>query len=156
MEPVIRKALPSDWPGVAHVLAELGRPDARGTPEEETHRRVFVSYLERQDVDAFVAETSNDIVGFVNVEYRARLNRDRLEAWIPELVVAESARGTGIGTKLLARAEEAALQRGCWGISLESATWRVDAHRFYEREGWADEAKAFFKVPGVDRVADDA
>ena len=141
----IREARASDWEGVAAVLAELGRPDARGKPEEDQHRRIFVAYLNRDDVDAFVAEEERAIVGFVNVEYRGRLNRGTLEAWIPELVVKESARARGLGKALLSRAEDAARARGCWGMSLESANWRTDAHRFYEREGWEATAKAFFK-----------
>jgi PhnO protein len=130
---------------VAAVLAALGRPDARGGPEEQRHQAIFVSYLERDDVDAFVAEENNDIVGFVNVEYRARLNMESPQGWIAELVVSEGRRRAGIGQQLLARAEEAARERGCWGVTLESATWRKDAHRFYEREGWECRAKAFFK-----------
>jgi len=145
MDFVIREALAADWPGVAAVLAELGRPDARGTQAEDDHRSVFVSYLERDDVDAFVAEGGNQILGFVNVEYRARLNHDRPQGWIGELIVAEKARSVGIGKDLLARAEAAARARGCWGLALESATWRQEAHRFYEREGWDYLAKAFIK-----------
>ena len=145
MDLVVRKAIPSDWPGVAAVLAELGRPDGRGKPEEDDHRAIFISYLERNDVDAFVAEGNGDILGFVNVEYRPRLNYKPPQGWIPELVVKEGIRGTGIGKQLLAHAEAAARARGCWGIALESATWREDAHRFYEREGWECGAKAFQK-----------
>ena len=141
----IRKATSSDWPGVSALLAELGRPDARGTPDEERHRALFDSYLERNDVDAFVAEEEGQILGFVNVEYRERLNRTTTEAWVPELVVAEAKRSAGVGKRLLAEAERVAREHGCWGIALESATWRRDAHRFYEREGWEDAAKAFIK-----------
>jgi GNAT superfamily N-acetyltransferase len=126
-------------------LAELGRPDARGTAEEETHSEIFVAYLEREDVEAFVAEENGQILGFVNVEYRDRLNHEAPQAWIPELIVLESARGRGIGKDLLSRAESAATARHCWGMALESATWREDAHRFYEREGWEHKAKAFVK-----------
>ena len=142
---VVRGAVAADWPGVAAVLAELGRPDVRGTSSEGRHRSLFASYLTRDDLDAFVAEGGNQILGFVNVEYRARLNHDRRQGWIAELIVTEGARGAGVGKELLARAEEAARARGCWGLALESATWREDAHRFYEREGWEHVAKAFTK-----------
>jgi GNAT superfamily N-acetyltransferase len=143
--PEIRKAASSDWAGVAAILAELGRPDARGTPQEDRHRAIFDSYLERDDVDAFVAQDNGDILGFVNVEYRSRLNFEPPQGWIAELVVKEGRRGGGIGKQLLAQAEAAARARGCWSIALESATWRNDAHRFYEREGWDYRARAFIK-----------
>lgn len=145
MDFVIREAVAADWPGVAAVLAELGRPDVRGASSEECHRSLFASYLERGDLDAFVAEDGSRILGFVNVEYRARLNYDRPQGWVAELIVTEEVRGAGVGKELLARAEEAARARGCWGLALESATWRQDAHRFYEREGWEHVARAFTK-----------
>jgi GNAT superfamily N-acetyltransferase len=145
MDVSIRKATSSDWPGISALLAELGRPDARGTPDEERHRSLFETYLERDDVDAFVADQDGHVVGFVNVEYRDRLNRTTPEAWIPELVVDEEKRSAGVGKRLLAETERVARERGCWGLALESATWRKDAHRFYEREGWEHAAKAFIK-----------
>ena len=140
----IRDATPEDWPAVAALLAELGRPDVRGEGEER-YRRLFLDYLDRADTDALVAEDEAGVVGFVNLEYRHRLNRGTPEAWIPELIVAAPARRRGVGAALLGRAEALARERGCWAISLESANWRTDAHRFYVREGWIDDAKAFDK-----------
>ncbi len=144
----IREAQPGDWPEVMGLLAELGRPDVRGTDEEEPARNLFEVYLERPDTEAFVAELDGRVVGFVNVEFRSRLNFLTPEAWIPELIVGEDARGKSAGAALLARCEAAARERGCWSLSLESANWRDRAHAFYEREGFEDLAHAFVKVLG--------
>ena len=57
---------------------------------------------------------------------------------MPDLVVAESARGTGAGRALLEEAERRARERGCWGMTLESANWRDSSHAFYEHVGWSD------------------
>ncbi len=141
----IREAAPEDWPAVAALLAQLGRPDARGTAEEQRHRDLFISYLAQPESVALVAEDEDGVVGFVNVDYRARLNYDRPQGWIPELIVSEQKRGSAIGTALLARAEEIARSHGCWGLALESANWRTDAHRFYKNRGWEQDALAFNK-----------
>lgn len=141
----IREARPGDWPEVSSLLAELGRPDVRGTPDEAAGRAMYERYLERDDAEAFVAELDGRVVGFVNVEFRPRLNFTTPEAWVPELIVSERARSKGAGAALLRRCEEAARERGCWAIALESATWRERAHAFYLREGWSDVAKAFIK-----------
>jgi GNAT superfamily N-acetyltransferase len=141
----VRQATSRDWPAVATLLAELGRPEALGTGDEASLREVFVRYVERPDTEALVAEFDGRVVGFVDMEYRTRLNFERPQAWIPDLVVGEVDRSRGVGSALLARAEELARERGCWGMSLESATWRTDAHRFYLREGWSDSGKAFTK-----------
>ena len=142
----IREARPGDWPEVMVLLAELGRPDVRGTAEEGTARELYESYLERDDTEAFVGELDGRVVGFVNVEFRERLNFFTPEAWIPELIVGEAARGKGVGAALLERCEAAARVRECWSIALESANWRERAHAFYVREGFEDLAHAFVKV----------
>ena len=61
------------------------------------------------------------------------------------VVVTESARGTGVGKMLLGRAEELARKRGCFRMSLVTAGWREDTHRFYERLGWDDYGNWFVK-----------
>jgi GNAT superfamily N-acetyltransferase len=143
---VIREAKADDWPEVTALLAELGRPDVRGSDEEEAAREFFLSYLGRPDSVALVAEDGGRVVGFLDMEYRARLNFTTPQAWIPDLIVAEGSRSRGVGRALLEHAEELAQERGCWGMTLESATWRDRAHAFYVREGWTDTGKAFTKV----------
>ena len=141
----VREARAEDWPAIGRLLAELGRPEAVGTEGEPALREVYERYLARTDVIGLVAEIDGRVVGFCDLEYRARLNFEPAEAWIPDLIVAENARSRGAGRALLARAEELARARGCWGMSLESATWRERAHAFYVREGWTDSGKAFTK-----------
>jgi GNAT superfamily N-acetyltransferase len=50
------------------------------------------------------------------------------------LVVPESYRGTGIGTKIMAMAEAEAISRGCIGAWLD--TFEFQARGFYERIGY--------------------
>jgi GNAT superfamily N-acetyltransferase len=138
----VREATTYDWPAVSALLAELGRPDVRGADDEPEHAERFSAYLERDDALALVAETDGRVVGFVDVEFRQRLNFATPQAWIPDLVVSEDARGTGAGA-LLEEAERHARERGCWGMGLESANWRERSHAFYEHVGWADTGKAF-------------
>jgi len=142
----VREATASDWPAVATLLTELGRPDVRGTPEEEDARQLFHSYLKRADTAAFVADLDGEVVGFVNVEFRPRLNHQSKEGWIAELIVCSARRSAGVGKALLKAAEDKARSVECWGMALESATWRKGAHRFYEREGWTQSALAFTKL----------
>jgi GNAT superfamily N-acetyltransferase len=139
----VREARPDDWPAVSALLAELGRPDVRGADDEPDHERAFVSYLDRDDTVALVADDDGRVVGFVDVEFRQRLNFETAQAWIPDLVVAERARGRGAGRALLDEADRLARERGCWGMTLESANWRESSHAFYEHVGWADTGKAF-------------
>lgn len=54
--------------------------------------------------------------------------------YVDDLVTAESRRSCGYGARLLAWLKEEARRRGCARLHLDSALWRIDAHRFYERE----------------------
>ncbi len=145
MDIVVREAKTDDWPAVAGLLAELGRPDVRGLEDEGWHGERFADYLARPDTVALLADVDGQIAGFLDLEFRQRLNFRTPQAWIPDLVVSEAQRGRGVGAALMARAEELSRERGCWGMTLESATWRKDAHRFYLREGYADSAYSFSK-----------
>jgi GNAT superfamily N-acetyltransferase len=145
MSATVRDATTDDWPAVEALLAELGRPDVRGRETEDAAREAFLGYLRRDDAEALVAEEGGRVVGFVDMEYRVRLNFTTPQAWIPDLIVTEEGRSRGAGAALLARCEELARERGCWSMSLESANWRDRAHAFYRREGWEDLAKSFSK-----------
>jgi len=145
MTATVRHATADDWLAVEALLAELGRPDVRGGADEEAAREVFLGYLGRDDAVALVAEDGGRVVGFVDMEYRVRLNFTTPQAWVPDLIVTEDGRSRGAGAALLERCEELARERGCWSISLESANWRDRAHAFYRREGWEDLAKSFSK-----------
>jgi GNAT superfamily N-acetyltransferase len=142
----IRKATRKDWQAVALLLAELGRPDIRLSPDgDAAGRQIFERYLRRRDAVALVAEQAGRILGFVDMEYRSWLNFKAPQAWIPDMIVAEGARGRGIGGALLRHAEELARSRNCWSMALESANWREAAHEFYGAHGWTLTASHFTK-----------
>ena len=112
----VREALASDWPAVSALLAELGRPDVRGRDDEEDHRGRFEDYLARPDAMGLVAVDDGEVLGFIDVEFRQRLNFAEEEAWVPDLVVAEASRSRGAGRALLAEALERARERGCFAL----------------------------------------
>lgn len=144
----IREVRPDDWVAVAALLAELGRPDVLGGSSAEEHQQAFESYLERPDTVALVAEDEGAIVGFLDMEYRSRLNFAAPQAWVPDLVVTKRVRSRGVGRALLAAAEERARTRGCFALSLESATWRKRAHAFYAPEGMKHVSESFAMLLG--------
>jgi GNAT superfamily N-acetyltransferase len=142
----VREARASDWPAVSALLAELGRPDVRGADDEDDHRQAFEHYLARPDTVGLVAVDDGDVVGFIDLEFRQRLNFSTPQAWVPDLVVAEDSRSRGTGKALLGEAFERARARGCWALELESAVWRERAHAFYVREGMKHTGHSFAKL----------
>lgn len=66
------------------------------------------------------------------------LTADLLWDWlyISELWVDESLRGTGMGKKLVASAEEYAKSQGCTGMWLWTQSWQ--APKFYQSQGFVE------------------
>jgi GNAT superfamily N-acetyltransferase len=65
------------------------------------------------------------------------------EAWIPDLIVTEAARGRDIGAALLDAAFAEAVARGATVANLESGSHRAVAHRLYETAGMVDVGNFF-------------
>jgi GNAT superfamily N-acetyltransferase len=144
-EVVVRFASPGDWPSVASLLVELGRGVAEGTAADPTHRQAFAGHLRQIGNVTLVAEHRGDVVGVVDMEYHQRLGDHRPQARVHDIIVTERARGVGVGTSLLSRAEELARKRGCFRMALVTASWREDSLEFYRRGGWSDYGAWFVK-----------
>lgn len=146
---MLRQVVPADFEHVTALLAELGggRPPLPADPAQRARVRVvYDAYLARVDAGlgiALAAELDGAIVGVLIADVRERLNQQRPEVWVADLVVTEAARGRGVGKALLDRCRADAKAMGARRLSLESGHWRKDAHRFDEREGLADLAKHY-------------
>lgn len=142
---LVRPATAEDFRAVCGLLRDLGRPAV--TPEGEAGcRRVFLADLDDDGADHLIAvDDRGNAVGFVSLHYRRRLNHATEEAWIPDLIVAERVRGTGVGRELLAEAERRARARGCHRLALESGYARTRAHGVYVAAGMTDGGKYFTK-----------
>jgi GNAT superfamily N-acetyltransferase len=141
----VRPVVERDFRAVCALLAELGRPAVESNTEQAC-RSSFMADLEDPGADHLIAlDEAGNPVGFCSLHYRRRLNQVTEEAWVPDLIVADRVRGTGIGGALLAEAERRARERGCHQLVLESAYHRKRAHAFYIAAGMTDAAKAFAK-----------
>lgn len=69
---------------------------------------------------------------------------------IDVLAVAEPYRGQGIGSRLLAKAEEIARSRGCVGIRLDTTSFQ--APDFYKRHGYVEFGRIDDYPPGHARL----
>ena len=142
----VRAAEEADFGAVTALLELLGRARVTDATREEC-RALFERQLADPDADHLIAEDGADgAVGFCSLHYRRRLNFATSEAWIPDLIVAEEARGRGAGLALLEEAERRAQARGCHRLTLESGHERRAAHRLYLRFGM-EEAGRFFQKP---------
>jgi len=96
--------------------------------------------------EVFVATSDDVVVGVVQVLIFRHVQH--AGGWCCELEsvhVRHDFRSRGIGAALLRRAEEFARERGCYRVQLTSNNVRLDAHRFYEREGYVPSHQGFKK-----------
>ncbi|MGQ4680420.1 GNAT family N-acetyltransferase [Paenibacillus polymyxa] len=109
---------------------------------EELYEQPYESkYPEHEDLDEYI--NSNDSIAFLYYSGRKCLGHIRLGiveetkfASIDRLIVLESSRGKGIGTALLNKAREWALQKGMQGFMLETQDVNLLACRFYLKNGF--------------------
>lgn len=134
----IRDMRESDVDSVHRLAVELGYP----TQPELTLARVR-AVLASDMADAFVAEDSDGrVLGWAHV-FTAPFLESGPNAELGGLVVEETARGRGIGTALVARAESWARARGIRKICLRSNVIRTEAHAFYQRLGFTIQKSQF-------------
>src|SRR5437899_12022609 len=104
----VRSVTPADFDAVTSLLTELGRPEVTAATAGAAGA-VFDAQLADELSDHLVAvDDSGRVVGFCSLHYRMRLNHPTLQAWVPDLIVAEDIRSTGVGAALLAEAERRA------------------------------------------------
>lgn len=139
--PRARGAHPRDAAAVSRLLAELGHP----APEDDVRARL--AEIERLPGHVvLVAEDASGVIAVASGFVTPVLHRPGVTGRISVMVVAESARGTGVGTRLLAAMEEALVARGATRLELTSNLRRADAHAFYEKRGWTKQGLRFEKT----------
>jgi GNAT superfamily N-acetyltransferase len=133
----IRPATSDDETAVLALLEELFEPPGGFPPgyTPERGRLGFRSALAEDDADVLLAVDGDRIVGLASVYADIQSIRFGKRCWLQDLVTTGEYRSRGVGRALLDAATEWARERGCSHLELSSGLGRVDAHRFYEREG---------------------
>lgn len=140
MKAVLRPAAARDVPALVDLLHALGYPHTEDFLAQRLH-----ALRAHPDSLLQVAEEDGAVLGLISVHFIPQLALAGDFCRVSYLCVDERARGGGIGARLLAFAEEQARQRGCDRIELHSHARRVDAHRFYAREGFEEVPKYLLK-----------
>ncbi|MFE6967600.1 GNAT family acetyltransferase [Agromyces sp. NPDC057679] len=83
--------------------------------------------------ELFLVAVASDatLVGTAMVGYEGH------RGWVNYLAVADPARGTGLGRRLMAEAERLLVERGCPKLNLQVRTSNTEVIAFYERLGYA-------------------
>ena len=124
----------SDSTDRQHIVAlwksALGYNAAHNDPELAIDKKVAMN-----DCLLFVAVDGDVVVGTIMGGY------DGHRGWIYSLAVAPSYRRQGIGTRLMARVEEALTTKGCMKINLQIAEGNECVAEFYAALGYTIEKR---------------
>jgi ribosomal protein S18 acetylase RimI-like enzyme len=143
MQISVRNATDKDIPVILDLLYKLGRPKAKNDSEMEVFEKQIKQYISNSDKQILVAELDSKIIGMISLMFISRLNRDKLELYIPELIVSEENRRKGFGNKLIEQCIKIAKEKKCYRIRLESGNQRIETHRFYKILGFTQHALSF-------------
>jgi ribosomal protein S18 acetylase RimI-like enzyme len=137
----IRAGEPADVPTVGSLLLELQRHHFRLQPGNPRYGLPAERWLEvARDVlgdpngEVLIAEDGSGVAGCAVLRYEGK--PWGLACQIETLVVATAARDRGIGSMLVAAAEEAARRRGAGGMRVEVIVENEKGRAFYERLGY--------------------
>lgn len=135
---IFRRATLADVPGIIAMLADDALGATRETPDELTPYRDALAIIDADPHQLLVVcEHEGALVGTMQITFIAGLSRRAAtRALIEGVRIQRDARGTGLGTRMMAWAIAQARNHGCAMVQLTTDASRVDAHRFYERLGF--------------------
>lgn len=136
----VRPAKPSDSHRIAEFYAQLvENPAINVLPER------IAKISDDPNTGLFVCEHNGLVEGTALVSLCADVMFGfQPFAVVENIVVNQARRGSGLGAALLQHIEAFCLSRDCSKIMLLSSAQREDAHRFFERAGFAGSSKRGF------------
>lgn len=142
----IRPMRETDLAEVEFLAAQLGYP----TSGKDLRRR-FREIDGYEDYALLVALLDDGTVaGYIQVNFEPKTLLSEARADIAALIVRESHRSRGIGAELVAAAEVWARSKGISLMRVRSNAVRLDAHRFYVRQGYTVSKTSSIFVKSLD------
>jgi GNAT superfamily N-acetyltransferase len=133
----IREARPDEAGALLELYAWLFAPPGAPPPRWDPARArpVLERAMESGEAAVLVADAGGELVGLCTAYLDLDSVRFGRRCWVEDLAVAPARRSQGVGAALLGAARDWARERGATHLELDTAEARVDAQRFYEREG---------------------
>ncbi len=140
MKPHITEAKPEDVTHLSLLLEQLGYP----TAESEVLSKLKL--YSQPDYKILVARSETIVFGFIALHVHQTFHLPGSVGRITSFCVDEKMRGLGIGSLLLAAAEEYFITNKCYKIEVTSNLKRFDSHTYYLQRGYTETSRHFIKM----------
>ena len=137
----IRKTKLEDLDSVFELLDEL----YENKIEYSKFTQKYKESLEDNSFYGIVAIENNKVVGVLISRVINRLAKKKNILFIDDLIVNEKCRNIGIGKLLIQTATAYAISKDCGALELTSMIQNINAHRFYENNGFEKRQYKFKK-----------
>lgn len=137
----IRKIKLEDLDSVFELLDEL----YENKIEYSKFTQKYKESLEDSSFYGIVAIENNKVVGVLISRVINRLAKKKNILFIDDLIVNEKCRNIGIGKLLIQTATAYAISKDCGALELTSMIQNINAHRFYENNGFEKRQYKFKK-----------
>ncbi|NTV09485.1 MAG: GNAT family N-acetyltransferase [Zoogloea sp.] len=134
----IETARPDDIPELLRLLEMLFSIESDFRPDPERQRRGLAELLSRPQLAQIAVARTPDgkVAGMASVQLVISTAEGAPSAWIEDVVVDETVRGTGLGRRLLAAVLDWARQQGATRAQLLADLDNTPALDFYRHLGW--------------------
>lgn len=142
---VVRRASPSDLGALLSLYEELAGSKITAAPGDlASSEPALTEILADPRRELAVAVVDGQLVGTADLLVVPNLTH-RCEPWaiVENVIVASTARRTGVGRALMEHLIELARMAGCCKLQLLSGKHRAEAHEFYRSMGLEAVAEGF-------------
>jgi len=116
----IRKATAEDERQIIELLNQFP-PSDQTTADVEAVRNTFHRIIENSELGSIlVAEENGDVIATIALSYPTAMHCGGLYTCIEDFIVAEQARGRGVGGHLVKAAIAEATEKGCYEIQVNN------------------------------------
>ena len=137
----IRRAKVDDWGRIKQLLEQLDYPETGSFLETKIR-----TMLADPNEELIVYELEYEVVAVMSLHFIPQLALEGDFARISYFAVDKIARNKGIGREIEDYCTQIAKDRKCNRLEVHCHSRRVDAHRFYFRQGYVESPKYLIKM----------
>ncbi|MDP4162159.1 MAG: GNAT family N-acetyltransferase [Bacillota bacterium] len=137
----IRTANVEDWKAISLLLKQLDYLDT-----ETFIQQKIATLLMEPNEELLVYEEDKTVIAAISIHFIPQLAVKGDFARISYFAVDTNIRSKGIGRKIEEHCTHLANKRNCDRIEVHCHSRRIDAHRFYIRQGFTESPKYYIKM----------